>query len=551
MGSGDKPVYKAKKQVNVHFKQPIFMFKDNLHHSQQHAGQRLLLLLLSIVLACNVAFAQTDSIASLIERARWGDANAFKELADRHCTGRGVKKDFLDAIVRAFQAEEHGGESAKDYLRQPPDDNILSLMLRYTDGHGVITPEEKDAVISSLSSSDDPDAEGMAGVLAIARGDTVLGKARLDEAASRGSDFSLLFPMIMCSEDISSRDSARLAQVAGQHPLAYMILGKMCRQSPGNGHYNRDMAAYYLMKADESGWLTAKDAAWLLQEYHKGEGSVHLSDTDVVRLTAFRDVKLKIEYPSAKESAESVNWDDTVSHYLDTAFRGDGKAYLKLARLYGGGMGMESSLTETVSMGYMAVSYGALKNTESLFARLSSKSPLNILYKMAKSAGKGDCGTARLYGSRLDSMGYHGSLFADCLTTSLEDKKGGGAFPVAQFVKAAQEGDELARACLLLYDLTAGKDTFAVQVPVEKAVDSYPVLYNILAHRAYIAGDLDQAEQYYLKAAPLLTREGAKWLLAYYDYKSRKYGTAYDEKDIEKLRKLAGTKPKKAKRYGE
>lgn len=548
MESGDKQVCKAKKQVNVHFKQPIFMFKDNLHHSQQHAGHRLLLLLLSIVLASNSAFAQTDSIASLIERARWGDANAFKELADRHCTGRGVKKDFLDAIVRALQAEEHGGGSVKDYLKQLPDGNILSLMRKCAGGHGGITPEEGDSVVNSWLSSDDPDTEGIMGLLAIEKGDTVLGKARLDEAASRGSDFSLLFPMIMRSEDFSSRDSARLAQVAGQHPLAYMILGKMCRQSSGNGHYNRDMAAYYLMKADEYGWLTAKDAAWLLQEYHKDEGSVHLSDTDVVRLTVLRDVNLKMEHPSAKEPAESVSGDGTV-RYLDAALHGDGKACLKLARLYGGGMGMESNLTEAVSMGYMAQSYGALKTTESLFARLSDKSPLNILYKMAKSARKGDEDAARQYGRRLDSMGYHGTLFAECLATSLKDKNGGETFPVAQFAKAAQEGDELARACLLLYDLTADEDTFAVQAPGENAADAYPVLYNVLAHRAYIAGDLDQAEQCYLKAAPLLTRKGAKWLLAYYEYKSRKYGTAYDGKDIERLRKLAGAKPKKAKHH--
>lgn len=509
---------------------------------------KLFYLLSALLLVCNQSFGQADSLSMLIERAKWGDTNAFKELADRNLTGRGVKKNFLYAIVRAAQAEEHGGQKMEDYLKQFPKEGLgdISWFIHYPKN---MTHEKEDSVISYLSSSTDPDIEGIIGMIYIKKGDTIAGKLKIKNAAKRGSDFSLLGPMIFKPENISSQDSARLASLAESHSFAYMILGKICK-STANGHYNRDMAAYYMMNAHKNAWLSIEDADWLLEYYHNG-GSIHLSDTDVVSLTAFRDVNLKMDYPSDSKPSKDVNWDNTISLYLDKACQGDGKAYLKVARLYGGGMGMDANLTEAVSMGYMAKSYGALPKINSIFTCMSKDSPLRIFYNLVRSASKGKYDKTRQYGNLLDSMSYHGELFAESFISYFKNKKRDENALVAQLIKASNESDELAQACLLLYDLTADKDTFTVQVPVDNAADFYPVLYNVLAHRSYIAGDIEQAEKYYLKATDVfLTREGAKWLLAWREYKSRKFGTTYDKKDTEKLRKRAETKSKKTKHHG-
>lgn len=47
-------------------------------------------------------------INALVERARWGDGQAYLQLADCYRDGIGVKKDFLGMMVMVEQARAHG-----------------------------------------------------------------------------------------------------------------------------------------------------------------------------------------------------------------------------------------------------------------------------------------------------------------------------------------------------------------------------------------------------------------------------------------------------------
>ena len=61
-------------------------------------------------------------VDALIEKARWGDGQAFLQLADCYRDGIGVRKDFLGMTCMVIQANAHGAiESEKEYFSRIPE----------------------------------------------------------------------------------------------------------------------------------------------------------------------------------------------------------------------------------------------------------------------------------------------------------------------------------------------------------------------------------------------------------------------------------------------
>jgi hypothetical protein len=60
------------------------------------------------------ASSSANEFNALIEKARWGDGQAFLKLADCYRDGKGVKRDFIGMLAMAAQAEEYGGISNTD-----------------------------------------------------------------------------------------------------------------------------------------------------------------------------------------------------------------------------------------------------------------------------------------------------------------------------------------------------------------------------------------------------------------------------------------------------
>lgn len=74
----------------------------------------------------NVADAVTEPSASsdvdgLVEKARWGDGQAYVQLANCYRDGIGVKQDFIGMVAMVSLADEYGGISRmEDYLSGSP-----------------------------------------------------------------------------------------------------------------------------------------------------------------------------------------------------------------------------------------------------------------------------------------------------------------------------------------------------------------------------------------------------------------------------------------------
>lgn len=226
-------------------------------------------------------------INALVERARWGDGQAYLQLADCYRDGIGVKKDFLGMMVMVEQARAHGAiHDEKEYMTQIPDDNDIKRFCNLMDKSSDQLREGNDSIMAQLATIDSPDAHALFGVLCVEIGDSIRGFEIIRDASERGSDFAALLNALPDWKGNIQPDKMKLEQLAERIPLAYKLLGKLSLKPDENGMIDERKVAYYYMKADEHALLSRREARWLLA-YHKEVGIPGMTDSDVKRLEAF------------------------------------------------------------------------------------------------------------------------------------------------------------------------------------------------------------------------------------------------------------------------
>lgn len=244
-------------------------------------------------------------INALVERARWGDGQAYLQLADCYRDGIGVKKDFLGMMVMVEQARAHGAiHDEKEYMTQIPDDNDIKRFCNLMDKSSDQLREGNDSIMAQLATIDSPDAHALFGVLCVEIGDSIRGFEIIRDASERGSDFAALLNALPDWKGNIQPDKMKLEQLAERIPLAYKLLGKLSLKPDENGMIDERKVAYYYMKADEHALLSRREAKWLLA-YHKDVGIPGLTDSDAKRLEAF------IRFPNeiVEIIADTVNVD--------------------------------------------------------------------------------------------------------------------------------------------------------------------------------------------------------------------------------------------------
>lgn len=246
-------------------------------------------------------------INALVERARWGDGQAYLQLADCYRDGIGVKKDFLGMMVMVEQARAHGAiHDEKEYMAQIPDDNDIKRFCNLIDKSSDQLREGKDSIMAQLATIDSPDAHALFGVLCVESGDSIRGFEIIRDASERGSDFAALLNALPDWKGNIQPDKVKLEQLAERIPLAYNLLGKLSLKPDENGIIDERKVAYYYMKADEHALLSRREARWLLA-YHKDVGIPQLTESDVKRLEAFiRFSNERVEIVADTVSVDSI-----------------------------------------------------------------------------------------------------------------------------------------------------------------------------------------------------------------------------------------------------
>ena len=246
-------------------------------------------------------------INALVERARWGDGQAYLQLADCYRDGIGVKKDFLGMMVMVEQARAHGAiHDEKEYMAQIPDDNDIKRFCNLIDKSSDQLREGKDSIMAQLATIDSPDAHALFGVLCVESGDSIRGFEIIRDASERGSNFAALLNALPDWKGNIQPDKVKLEQLAERIPLAYNLLGKLSLKPDENGMIDERKVAYYYMKADEHALLSRREARWLLA-YHKDVGIPGLTESDVNRLEAFiRFPNERVEIVADTVSVDSI-----------------------------------------------------------------------------------------------------------------------------------------------------------------------------------------------------------------------------------------------------
>lgn len=196
-------------------------------------------------------------IKALVERARWGDGQAYLQLADCYRDGIGVKKNFLGMLAMVEQARVHGAiHDEMEYVTKIPEDNDIKRFCDLMDKSCSQLIEEKDSVMVQLATIDSPDVLAMYGVLCVESGDSIRGFEIIKDASERGSDFAALLNALLDWKGNIQPDKMKLEQLAERIPLAYKLLGKLSLKPDENGIVDERKVAYYYMKADEHALLS-------------------------------------------------------------------------------------------------------------------------------------------------------------------------------------------------------------------------------------------------------------------------------------------------------
>ena len=250
-------------------------------------------------------------IMALVERARWGDGQAYLQLADCYRDGIGVKKNFLGMLAMVEQARVHGAiHDEMEYVTKIPEDNDIKRFCDLMDKSCSQLIEEKDSVMVQLATIDSPDVLAMYGVLCVESGDSIRGFEIIRDASERGSDFAALLNALLDWKGNIQPDKMKLEQLAERIPLAYKLLGKLSLKPDENGIVDERKVAYYYMKADEHALLSQREAKWLLA-YHKDVSIPELTDSDVKRLESFiRTPGERVEIVADTVSVDSIELDN-------------------------------------------------------------------------------------------------------------------------------------------------------------------------------------------------------------------------------------------------
>lgn len=206
-----------------------------------------------------------------LKKARWGDASAYVKLADFYREGKYVKSDFLGMTAMLAMAEQYDGNlRLKDYLKALPEDDSYRLMSETMEGIGRKDHDKVKNVASMLVANGKPEGYVINGVMQVEEGDTIGGLETIRYGAEQGSSFGELIlcmaPAFMGNNQ-QPYNADKLISMAEKFPLANKFLAEMYAGEVCDSVYAPDLAASYLLKADEYGFLGRKGAKWLLDYY--------------------------------------------------------------------------------------------------------------------------------------------------------------------------------------------------------------------------------------------------------------------------------------------
>ena len=261
-----------------------------------------------------------DEYCHYLEKARWGDADAYVKLADCYRNGVGVKPDFIGMTAMLAMAEQYNNTlRLQDYLKALPDNDSYRLMFETMDEIGKKNHDKVKDVAAILVANGKPEGYVINGAMQVEEGDTIGGLETIRYGAEQGSSFGELI-LCMAPAFLGNYQKPYIAEkliaMSDKFPFANKFLAEMYAGEVCDSVLNPELATKYYLKADEHGFLGKKGAIWLL-DYYREEG-MQIDEREKERLTI-----LAGGYNGETENDESEqetvsSFDSSYNEYLDT-----------------------------------------------------------------------------------------------------------------------------------------------------------------------------------------------------------------------------------------
>ena len=170
--------------------------------------------------------AADSEVRVLIEKARWGDADAYMKLADCYRDGVGVEPDFMNMLCMLAMADEYGKDtSEEDYMRQIPEGHEFRMLFDAVDLVYKAEHEKANQIADEMIGQDMADGYSVKGISLLEQGDTLNGKAFVQVAAEKGSALAqLLIASRLNWKDLENMDVDRMVALSEDLPTANYLL---------------------------------------------------------------------------------------------------------------------------------------------------------------------------------------------------------------------------------------------------------------------------------------------------------------------------------------
>lgn len=231
---------------------------------------------------------------ALMEKAKWGDGQAYRKLADCYRDGKGVKRDFIGMLSMASLADDYRGiNRMEDYLDSLPKDSEFKLLIDCVEKFEQKQTDEAQTLLEGLVANGSPDGYAIKGISVLEHGDSLGAKRLFEFAAEKGSSLAELLLCIPDWRGAMKPSIEKLASLTDKIPWVNNVLAETYEGKRGYDMKDDKMAAYYYLKADKQACLTKNGAKWLI-DYIRNDGDIHLSPSDVKRLQILAGVDLKV-----------------------------------------------------------------------------------------------------------------------------------------------------------------------------------------------------------------------------------------------------------------
>lgn len=229
--------------------------------------------------------AGNDSVQLYMDKARWGDGDAFLWLARCYRDGTGVESDFLMAMQMGMMAEECLTIPNLDTLFNEVSDNN-NIKVIYDANKLFGQPDSEDLLLSKaelLLERDRPEGYVFKAMVSFRQGKTDEALALCEEAIKRGSVLAVFAKEAIVNGGEDKLHPEVLLGIADRFPFAYRLLGEHYAKIPNDSAKDIASAVRYYRMADEKACLGREGAVWLLNAIET-RGVAPLDSMEVKRL---------------------------------------------------------------------------------------------------------------------------------------------------------------------------------------------------------------------------------------------------------------------------